>query len=153
MFTKRERLYIFGAGTDIEPLVKIASKLDFIVCLIDPRTARCNKENFPTAEELIIEFPHVYIQQKDLPLNSFVLIMTHNFRWDQTVLKSLIKKTPKYIGILGPKKRTERLLYPELIPDFLHTPVGIDISAEGSEEIAISISAELIKKRNRNKIN
>ena len=151
LYKPREPLYIFGAGPDVEPLVKLVSKLDFSVCLIDARSKRCNKENFPTADELVIEFPHLYLRQKDLPLNSFVLIMTHNFKWDQYVLRHLVKKPPQYIGVLGPRRRTERLLYPELIPDWVHSPVGVDIFSEGPEEIAISIAAELIKRRNRNK--
>ena len=54
---------------------------------------------------------------------------------------------------LDQKKRTERLLYPEPIPEWIHSPVGVDIFAESPEEIAISISAELIKRRNSKKKN
>ena len=61
---------------------------------------------------------------------------------------TLLKSPQKYLGILGSKKRTERLFHYKPIPEWVHSPVGIEIGAEGPEEIAISICAELIKKRN-----
>jgi xanthine dehydrogenase accessory factor len=144
----KEPLYIFGAGPDIEPLVELVSKLDFSVRLIDPRNERFEKGNFSTVDQIIIEFPHLFLQYNHLPVNSFVLIMTHNFQWDQDVLEYFIKKPPKYLGILGSKKRTERLFHFSSILGWVHSPVGMEIGAEGPEEIAISICAELIKKRN-----
>lgn len=151
LYKPRELLYIFGAGPDIEPLVELVAKLDFSVCLIDPRSQRCNTKNFPNADQHIIEFPHVYLQQHNLPVNSFVLIMTHNFQWDQSILNHLIHHPTQYVGVLGPKKRTERLLNPKPVPEWIDSPVGVEIYAEGQEEIAISICAQLIKRRNRNK--
>ena len=82
-------------------LVTLVSKLDFSVCLIDPRSKKCNRENFPSSPETVIEFPHLYLYQNDLLLNSFVLIMTHNFQWDQYVLKHLVKITLQQIGVLS----------------------------------------------------
>lgn len=148
LYKPKEILYIFGAGQDTEPLVELASKLDFSVRLIDPRSERFDNGNFSTADEIFIEFPHIFLQHTDLPLNSFVVIMTHNFHWDQLILKHFINKPPHYLGILGPKRRTERLLNLEPIPEWIHSPIGVEIFAEGPEEIAISIGAELIKRRN-----
>ena len=148
LYKPKEILYIFGAGQDVEPLVELASKLDFSVCLIDPRSERFDNGNFSTADEIFIEFPHIFLQHCDFPLNSFVVIMTHNFQWDQSILKHFAKKPPHYLGILGPKRRTKRLLDPEPIPEWIHSPIGVEIFAEGPEEIAISIGAELIKRRN-----
>ena len=147
-YKPKEPLYIFGAGPDIEPLVELVSKLDFSVRLIDPRSERFDNGNFSNVDQKINEFPHLYLQNNDLPVNSFILIMTHHFQWDQHVLEYFIKKPPKYLGILGSKKRTERLFHYKPIPEWVHSPVGMEIGAEGPEEIAISICAELIKKRN-----
>ena len=74
--------------------------------------------------------------------------MTHNFQWDQDILSTFLKRPPKYLGILRSKKRAERLFRYKPIPEWVHSPVGIEIGAEGPDEIAISIGAELIKKRN-----
>ncbi len=147
LYQPKEKLYVFGAGIDVEPVVELAAKLDFSIIIIDPRSQRCKPENFPTADKHIVEHPHVFLQQNEILQNNFVLIMTHNFQWDQAVLKHFVKKSVHYLGILGPRKRTARLLDPEPIPDWVHSPVGMDIFAEGSEEIAVSICAELIKKR------
>ena len=110
LYKPKEVLYIFGAGPDTEPLVEVVSKLDFSVRVIDPRSERFDHGNFSTADQLIIEFPHVYLQHNHLHLNSFVLIMTHNFRWDQSILKHFVKKPPQYLGILGPKKANREII-------------------------------------------
>lgn len=147
-YKPKEPLYIFGAGLDSEPLVEFVSKLDFSIRLIDPRSERFEKGNFSNVDQRIIEFPHLFLEKNDLPVNSFVLIMTHHFQWDQDVLEYFMKKPPKYLGILGSKKRKEKLFHDRPIPEWVHSPVGIEIGAEGPEEIAISICAELIKIRN-----
>ena len=147
LYEPNECLYIFGAGPDVEPVVELASKLDFSVRIIDPRKERFKNGNFSAADQLVIEYPHTYLQQAALPPNSYVLVMTHNFQWDQKLVKYLLQKPPKYLGILGTKKRTQRLLSAETIPEWIHSPVGLNISAEGPEEIAVSICAELIRLR------
>src|SRR5699024_9609472 len=134
---------------DVEPLVESASNLDFSIHLIDPREVRCNKENFPTADHYIIDFPHKYLKKNNLPQNCFVLIMTHHFQRDKYLLHYFIENPLLYLGSLVKKKRTIRLMHPEPLPKMIHTPVGLDIFAEGAEEIAVSICAELIKVRNR----
>ncbi|MBP1932122.1 XdhC family protein [Ammoniphilus resinae] len=149
-YQPRECLYVFGAGPDAEPIVEYADKVDFSVCLIDPRSDRCSEKYFPHAEQRIVEFPDLYLRANSIPKNSYVLIMTHNFQWDQQILRHFIshKDPPHYLGILGSKQRTERLLSPSPIPDWIHAPVGLKIGAEGPEEIAVSILAELIQCRN-----
>jgi xanthine dehydrogenase accessory factor len=120
LYEPRERLYVFGAGSDIEPIARLAFDLDFNVIIIDPRSDRCNERNFPTADNRIIE----------------------------NILEKLIHTPLRYLGILGSRLRTERLLFPDLLPDRLHSPVGLSIGAEGPEEISVSIMAELLKIRN-----
>ncbi|WP_102346421.1 XdhC family protein [Bacillus sp. Marseille-P3661] len=144
----KENLYIFGAGPDVEPIVNVASKLDFVINIIDPRSDYCNKSNFPKANSLIIDHPDSYLKHNKVPENSYVLIMTHNFNWDRNILRHFINDPPYYLGILGPKKRTQRLLANENVPTWISSPVGLEINAEGAEEIGISIAAELIQMKN-----
>lgn len=151
LYTPRVPLFVFGAGPDVEPLVELASKLDFSIHLIDPRPERCNKENFPMANHFIVDFPHTYLDGNKLPKNSFVLVMTHHFQRDKDILHRIRSYPPDYLGILGPKERTRRLLHPNLLHGNIHSPVGLEIFAEGPEEIAVSICAELIKVKNRKK--
>lgn len=97
LYKPKAKLFIFGAGTDVEPLVEYANRLDFSVCLIDPRSSKCNEEKFPFADQLIVEFTDVYLQNNPLPSNSFALIMTHNFHWDQKILQILMKQPPHFM--------------------------------------------------------
>lgn len=147
LYHPKEKLFIFGAGPDVQPLAEYASQLDFLVYLIDPRGSRCREELFPTVAQFFVEFPENYLQNNTLPPNSLILIMTHNFHWDRRILQMLWSRPPRYVGILGPRKRTERLLDSRPIPIWIHSPVGFNIHAEGPEEIAISILAELISFR------
>ncbi|AJY76147.1 XdhC family protein [Paenibacillus beijingensis] len=147
LYTPKEMLYIFGAGPDAEPLVQLASQVDFSVTVIDPRSGRCNAEYFPTADFTIVDHPETYLASATLPHNSYVLIMTHNFNRDQFILDRLLQSPPYYLGVLGPRRRTERLVRNKALPDFVHSPIGLNIGAEGPEEISISVMAELIQAR------
>ncbi|MFC0471112.1 XdhC family protein [Halalkalibacter kiskunsagensis] len=143
-----DRLYIFGAGPDVEPIVRRAAEFDYCTIVIDPRDSRCNAFNFPQASLLVTEHPETFLNENSIKNNSYVLIMTHSFIRDQFIASYFINNPPKYLGILGPKRRTESLLHPNKIPEWIRSPVGIDIDAEGAEEISISIISELIKARN-----
>ncbi|SDI92979.1 MULTISPECIES: XdhC family protein [Paenibacillus] len=149
LYEPREQLYIFGAGPDVEPIARLASHLDFFVTIIDPKTSRCNAEIFPTADQLIPEHPETYLQKNNIPQTSYVLIMTHSFQRDQSILRDLIASPPQYLGVLGPRLRTTRLMAPDALPDWVHSPIGLSIGAEGPEEISVSIMAELLKIKNK----
>lgn len=149
LYEPREQLYLFGAGPDVEPIVRLASSLDFYVTLIDPRSSRCNKTVFPAADRCIPEHPEAYLQTNPIPGKSYVLIMTHSFQRDRHILRHLLSSPPYYVGVLGPRRRTERLFLPDAMPDWVHAPVGLRIGAEGPEEISVSVMAELLQIRNR----
>ncbi|WP_134698738.1 XdhC family protein [Ammoniphilus sp. YIM 78166] len=148
LYEPRELLYIFGAGPDVEPLARLASELDFHVTIIDPRSDRCNERFFPTVDQLIPEHPESYLERNNISSKSFVLIMTHSFQRDSHILRKLIPISPRYLGVLGPRRRTERLIVPEPLPDSIKSPIGLGIGAEGPEEVSISILAELLAVRN-----
>jgi xanthine dehydrogenase accessory factor len=153
LYEPREKLFIFGAGPDVEPLASQACALDFSVTIIDPRSERCNKRNFPTADLLVVEHPESYLDnhKNEITHDSFVLIMTHSFQRDSHILQELIPNQPRYLGVLGPRRRTERLLYPDSLQEWIYSPVGLRINAEGPDEIAISIVSQLIQVRNEKK--
>ena len=105
----RESVYLFGAGPDTERLVELLSKLDFSVTVIDPRSERFER-GCRTAEEFVIEFPHIYLRHHPIAKNSYCLIMTHNFQWDQGILSHLLERPPRYLGILGSKKAVRAII-------------------------------------------
>lgn len=145
LFLPKPRLIVFGGGADAAPLVKIAKIAGFSVSVCDWREEYCNQRNFPMADSLHIGFPKELISQLTFTAFDCVVIMSHQFQRDQEILEAMLHKEIKYIGVLGPKERTKRLLKGQQIPKWVHSPVGISIGAKGPEEIAISIMAELIQ--------
>ncbi|WP_337017593.1 XdhC family protein [Oceanobacillus massiliensis] len=148
-YEPRPRLIVFGAGKDAVPLVSLMSTVGFSVTVSDWRAGLCDAKYFPAADRLIIGFPSVKLVEKEIRISSgdYVILLTHNFKKDRELLSILMNKQLKYLGVLGSGSRTKRLFESESlsVPDFIRTPVGLSISAEGPEEIAVSIAAELIK--------
>ncbi|MBS4202005.1 XdhC family protein [Bacillus sp. FJAT-49732] len=144
----KPNLYIIGAGEDVRPFAHLASNTGYSVHILDWREAYCTRNYYPFAQSLRIGEPDYLL--KGIPLSNLdsVVIMTHDFQRDRKVLEHLKELQLFYIGILGSKKRTERLMGGK-IPDWLHSPVGLKIGAEGPKEISISIMAELIQSRRR----
>ncbi|GHH99254.1 XdhC family protein [Neobacillus kokaensis] len=149
LYEPKEQLFVFGAGPDAEPLVELASRTDFSVVVIDPRESRCNETYFPQADKRIVEHPATFFANRTIPENVYVLVMTHNFNRDREILQHLLQNPPKYIGVLGPKRRTERLINDKEALSHIYSPIGLDIFAEGPEEISISVVAQLIQIRNQ----
>jgi xanthine/CO dehydrogenase XdhC/CoxF family maturation factor len=145
-------LLLFGAGFDALPVVRFAKELGWRVSVIDHRAAFANEERFPEADEIIVS------RAEDLPEglfndeNSVVVVMTHNYERDREILYRLLNSKCRYVGILGPKKRTENLIhelrdagrkFDESKLKQIHAPIGLDIGAESPEEIALAVIAEI----------
>ncbi|WCN36275.1 XdhC family protein [Aneurinibacillus uraniidurans] len=143
-FWPKSRFIIFGAGMDAKPLASFAADTGFSVIVSDWRPALCSSAHFPTADMLLLGFPTEIMEKLVLTPFDSVIIMTHHFGRDKELLRWLMKKEVCYLGILGPRKRTARLLDGADLPHWIHSPVGLPIGAEGPEEIAISILADVI---------
>lgn len=145
----KPRLFIIGAGKDARSLSSLAAKAGFSVIVLDWREAYCNRDFFPEAEQCIVISPTGLAAKVSFHQDDSIVIMTHQFEQDRLVLNQLLNISIDYIGILGPRTRTNRLLGDQIYPAHLHAPIGLPIGAEGPEEIAISIMAEIIQiKRN-----
>lgn len=147
-FQPKPRLIIYGAGRDAEPLVDFASKTGFAVTVADWRPARCQKRLFPNAERIILGFPQEVVEAIEFTERDYLVLMSHSFAKDKELVQLLLEKRYQYFGILGSLKRTKRLFAGKEIPASITTPIGLSIEAEGPEEIAISVMAELIKVAN-----
>ncbi|NTU24980.1 XdhC family protein [Bacillus tequilensis] len=139
-------LYVFGAGEDAKPLVSLAARAGFDVTVIDWRPALCHHGHFPEASHLITGAPEEVMEGLSMTKRDFVVIMTHSFQKDQIILHTFKNENVFYKGVLGPRRRTERLLGGAEIPEDIHSPIGLPIGAQGPEEIAVSIVGEMIKK-------
>lgn len=142
-------LLLFGAGYDALPLIKFAKELGWKVTAIDHRAAFANAERLPETDEIIVSTSEDLADELFQDENSVAVIMTHNYERDRNILRRLLHSECLYIGALGPKKRTEKLL-DEIGENFsgkqlarLHAPIGLDIGANSPEAIALSIVAEI----------
>ncbi|WP_042454413.1 XdhC family protein [Neobacillus dielmonensis] len=138
-------LVVFGAGVDARPLVGLAARVGFMVKVCDWRPGLCNEERFPEADECHIGSPQEIISAMEISDTDFVVIMSHNFRKDQEFLEALQHSNVRYIGLLGSKDRTLRLARNGTKQQKLFFPIGLPIGAQGPEEIAVSIMAEIIQ--------
>jgi xanthine dehydrogenase accessory factor len=141
-------LFVFGAGDDTQPLVAFASQLGWHITVADGRATLARPERFPQAAAIgslrqILDAPG--------PRDA-VVVMTHSYEQDREILRALLPRPLRYLGILGPRRRTQHLLDalaselglpPEVCMDRLHTPVGLDLGAHSPATIPLSIAAEL----------
>ncbi|MGG3871331.1 XdhC family protein [Brevibacillus laterosporus] len=145
----KPRLFIFGAGKDARFLSSLATKIGFSVFVLDWREAYCNRYFFPDAAQCLVASPSELTAKVTFYPDDSIVIMTHQFEQDHLLLETLLSFPIHYLGILGPRTRTERLLGNHKYPANLHSPVGLPIGAEGPEEIAISIMAEIIQAKHK----
>lgn len=143
------RILLFGAGNDTIPLAKIAEVLGFELTLIDGRKNLATPLRFTSAKQIIQGAAEEVVDKFDTDPNTVALLMTHNFEYEVIVLEKLLSGMIPYIGILGPKRKTEKLIQRleskgiQVSTDNFYAPMGIEIGAETSEEIALSILAEI----------
>ena len=145
-------LVVLGAGNDAIPLMKFADVLGWDFRIIDRRDTHANTERFPLASQTLVANPDVALNYISYDKRTFFVLVTHSYKCDYYFLKSLCDADVPYVGILGPKKKLNRMLG-ELIDSgvalneakisTIFSPTGLDIGAETPEEIALSIIAEI----------
>ena len=145
-------LAVFGAGYDAIPVVNLAKQLGWYVTIIDNRPGYTTSERFPLADQIIFSEPQTIQNRLKLTPRTVAIVMTHTYKSDLALLRTLLLSDISYIGVLGPKSRTDQLLQEiksaglTLTPEQLHriyAPVGLDIGADSPETIALSIIAEI----------
>ncbi|HET6169229.1 MAG TPA: XdhC family protein [Terracidiphilus sp.] len=160
----RPGLWIFGAGDDAKPILRLARELGWFAAVADGRSNLATRDRFQTADT-IITLPTSELPERsesvlsDLKATDAAILITHSFEQDSRILASLLSRdtVPAYVGVLGPQRRTRevlaeatRLLGLEDSPDRieqwlsrLHAPTGLDVGAETPAAIALSIVAEI----------
>ena len=145
-------LIIAGAGNDVLPLVQMADILGWETTVIDGRPSLARNERFLASCRVMVAKPEQILSAIHIDDTTVFLLMTHNYNYDLAILQQLLTKNLKYIGMLGPKTKMERMIHEIQSADGvlpaeqlakLHSPVGLDIGAETPEEIALSILAEI----------
>ena len=149
-------LYIFGAGHVATSLYKVACIAGFDVTVVDDREAYASRERFPEAQQVIAEDFEKAAARRTPGESSYIVIVTRGHRDDMRMLRWAVQTPVHYIGMIGSKRKTitifkelQREGLPAHLFDRVHAPIGLDIGAITPEEIAVSITAELIAKRRK----
>ena len=140
-------LAVFGAGVDAKPVVSIAAELGWQVILIDPRVGYAKVEYFTKASQIVRESFEQLHDATWLNQIDVALVLTHNIKLDAAALKLVQNSSAKYVGLLGPTHRTDRVLDIATLTrnDLtkpLANPVGLRVGGELPESIALSMLAE-----------
>ena len=161
---KEYNVYIFGAGHVSFDLADILYKVGFNCIVIDDREEFANKERFPNASNIIVGNYEDIFEKLNITNKDYIIIVTRGHADDYVVEKNALKTNAAYIGMIGSKNKIKTLHdrlkkeenYTDEMISRVHAPIGLAIGAETTEEIAISIAAELILTRavseNRRKI-
>lgn len=147
-------LIICGASEGAVTVARFAKELGWHVTVIDSRPFFATRERFPTADEVLISRHGDIPDRLRIEQDAFTaaVLMTHNYLQDRSLLEALLLSPLSYIGVLGSRRRTSRLLDelqetigPLSLSDArrLHAPTGLDIGAETPQEIALAIIAEI----------
>ena len=154
---KMKRLYIFGAGHTGQALAKYALAMDFEIFVIDDRKEYIDQlKEVPEVNKLHLNYKKV-LPTLPFDKNTFVVILTYEHEIDRDILSYCIKKPHAYIGMIGSQRKiemTKKMFLDANIAtieqlDKVNMPIGATILAETPEEIAISILAEIIEKKNK----
>src|SRR4030095_14117984 len=146
------QLVIVGAGNDAQPLAEMAFLLGWNIVVIDGRPVYATKNRFPKANKISLTKPAEILSAVNIDEQTAVVLMTHNYNYDLAALEQLVKTNCKYIGALGPKKKLYKMfndlnekgiIISEEMMHSIYGPVGLDIGAETSEEIALSVLSEI----------
>jgi xanthine dehydrogenase accessory factor len=144
-------LFIFGASDDVLPLVHLAHTVGWHVTVVDTRARPSTLERFRDADAVWLCRASDVGTQVSIQPGAAAVLMTHNYLDDLELLRTLLPAAIRYLGVMGPRKRTDQLLEEVangLEPvagalDRLYSPIGIDIGAETPQEIALAILAEI----------
>ncbi len=154
----RPGLFVFGAGDDAKPLVRLARQLGWHVAVADGRSNLATRERFPEAHEVHV-LPAQGFPQLGLRPTDAAAVMTHSLEQDTRILAELLAEDLAYIGVLGPRHRTDEMLLTlagrcgvqessvdaqiERWLDRLHAPMGLDLGGNTPADIALAAIAEM----------
>ncbi|MEM1549902.1 MAG: XdhC family protein [Candidatus Methanomethylicia archaeon] len=147
----KPRLIIIGSGNIAKPLAEIANIVGFDVIIVDDNMETATKNRFPMVSKIIVNQLTKGIEELDIKSEDFIAIVHGDVEKEYEVLKKILKTKVRYLGLLGSKRKSSeikrRLIeegYNKEDVEKIHSPIGLDIGAETPEEIAVSITAELI---------
>ncbi|OUD03998.1 XdhC family protein [Streptomyces swartbergensis] len=150
------RLLVFGAVDFAAALSQAGHFLGYRVTVCDARPAFATTARFPHAHEVVVDWPHRYLERTEVDARTAVCVLTHDAKFDIPLLRLALDLPVGYIGAMGSRRTHDerlRLLSETGVTDEqlarLHSPIGLDLGARTPEETAISITAEIVAHTNQ----
>jgi xanthine dehydrogenase accessory factor len=149
-FRRPAHLVIIGAIHIAIPLHRLAKLMGYRVTVIDARKKFATKDRFPEADELIVAWPDEAMKKVRIDNSTYVVILTHDPKFDLPALRSVLKGDAGYIGAIGSRKTNQNRFDALRAEGFteeqlarVHGPIGLDLGGRGAEETALGILAEI----------
>lgn len=153
-FAPPAQMFVFGAIDFSAALVRIGKVLGYRVTVCDARPIFATKKRFPDADDVVVDWPHRWLEKQQVDERTVIAVLTHDPKFDVPALKAALASKAGYIGAMGSRRthenRLERLReagVPEEQFARLHSPIGLDLGARTPEETAVSIAAEIVQSR------
>ncbi|MET9913035.1 XdhC/CoxI family protein [Streptomyces sp. NPDC006476] len=148
------RMIVFGAIDFASALVRIGKFLGYHVTVCDARPVFATRTRFPEADEIVVEWPHVYLERTAVDGRTVLCVLTHDAKFDVPLLRLALRLPVAYVGAMGSRRthldRNRRLRevgVSEVELARLRSPIGLDLGARTPEETALSIASEIVADR------
>ncbi|MER7915863.1 MULTISPECIES: XdhC/CoxI family protein [unclassified Streptomyces] len=153
-FAPPPRMLVFGAIDFASAVARIGKFLGYHVTVCDARPVFATRRRFPDADELVVDWPHRYLESTEVDENTVICVLTHDPKFDVPLLQRALRTPARYIGAMGSRRTHEdrlRRLREEGMSEAelsrLSAPIGLDLGARTPEETAVAIMAEVIALR------
>jgi xanthine dehydrogenase accessory factor len=148
------RMLIFGAIDFAAALVGVGKYLGYHVTVCDARPVFATRRRFPEADDVVVAWPHRYLETTRVDARTVIAVLTHDAKFDVPLLVTALRLPVAYVGAMGSRRtcaqRADRLREAGLTEaeiGALHAPIGLDLGARTSQETALSIAAEIVAAR------
>ncbi|MBF8984208.1 XdhC family protein [Lutibacter sp. B2] len=155
IFNPNHKLLIAGGGHVGLELHKLGKMLGFYTVILDDREEFCNKDRFPDADELNVGVIEENIKEYSIDSNTYIVIVTRGHQNDENVLREVLNKGAKYIGMIGSSKKNKYIMNNLLNEGLdkerlnkIYAPIGINLGGENPSEVAFSIMSEILMVKN-----
>jgi xanthine dehydrogenase accessory factor len=152
--TPAPRMLVFGAVDHAAALARIGTFLDYRVTVCDARPTFATPDRFPYADEVVVDWPHRYLQAQQLDRGTVICVLTHEAKFDVPLLTTALRLPVAYVGAMGSRRTHDQRLarlreagLTERELSRLHSPIGLDLGARTPQEVALSIAAEIVAHR------
>ncbi|MEV5353610.1 XdhC/CoxI family protein [Streptomyces sp. NPDC052693] len=148
------RMIVFGAIDFASALVRVGKFLGYHVTVCDARPVFATRTRFPEADEIVVDWPHRYLERADVDARTVLCVLTHDAKFDVPLLRLALRLPVAYVGAMGSRRthldrnaRLREVGVTDLELSRLHSPIGLDLGARTPEETALSIAAEIVAGR------